>query len=388
MESSIDNNSNQNQVNENTTQEKGTAEETNVNTNIGSSSCNAENNNSDAMNLDIRPSSLNKLNDEEIKNNKMLLFSEWSCRLWEDVNEDFNPIIIKLNIKNITDSLFAKDEYVDGESTIKFSKSFYKENDVSKHFISHITNKNSSYTGFLNNHLHRNVFGINKFLNKDLYIGQWKENKKDGFGAYFYSSDQNEFLIGNFLEDDTGKNGFHYKENSENNGFEAFFGSFLNGELINKGTFLSFKNEKEGYIYHGNFKDNKKEDEAGYYYDFGNEILFRGRFENDNISHGYIYELISGFEIKSVINYNQGGRKSSLGRDQIIEQIKNVKGFLSDLEKNDFRKFCKIFANKVLDFKKESEADGLITEDKLDALNSRLGKLERFFISSLTIINV
>jgi len=124
----------------------------------------------------------------------------------------------------------------------------------------------------------REKFGLNKYFNDIFYIGQWKENKKEGIG--FLKINENILYLGEFSKNQI--NGFgmiYYKDKGY-----FYFGTFIDGQM-DKGIY--YNNEKS-LFYHGKFKDGKKNDKLCTYFDINNNNIFIGEVKDDNFIRGYL----------------------------------------------------------------------------------------------------
>ena len=92
----------------------------------------------------------------------------------------------------------------------------------------------------------RHGFGINEYENREYYIGDWKNNKRNGSGVYFFNS-------GNIFT------GFFRKDKFINGNFKFVDGTVYNGDIINNkpdgfGKYLNL----DGSIYIGQFQNGSK----------------------------------------------------------------------------------------------------------------------------------
>lgn len=327
---------------------------------------------SDSKNLNIN--SVNKTNL------KREYFSKIYFRISDQENNNNKPnTILTFNTKEITDQLFEKDEYVSENFVIQMQDDFYENDD--KVFISHIEKGKFSYKGYLNGSFKKSEFGIQKFTNDDIYIGHWKNDKIVGNGVYFYNT--NEFFKGNFV-DEKKSQGLYFKNHGEDTAFEAFLGTFQDDKWIDNGIFFSNKKHDEKYIYRGKFVENKKHDDNGLYYVFNNRMLFKGKFENDKIIKGYIFELVSDYQIKSVIEINYTDsemKKIQVQREEMYTQIKNVEDFITYLKDFDLEESIKKMAKEVIKLKADTKIEGIMSNDELLELKDRTDSVSTYLIN-------
>ena len=117
------------------------------------------------------------------------------------------------------------------------------------------------------NNLHsRENFGFNIYSKDSYYIGQWKDNMKEGIG--FLKINEDLMYIGNFECNQF--NGFGISYNKKTGDY--FFGEFNNG-AYEEGIFFNELNE---YFYRGKIKDGKKNDKLCTFFDSKNGYMFVG----------------------------------------------------------------------------------------------------------------
>src|SRR5690242_7015958 len=98
---------------------------------------------------------------------------------------------VELDIKEINSQLEKnKNSFEKGPIQVKYfglEKGESPENlPKDQKFVGNITNGQFSYTGSLNENFLRSGLGLNCYANGDNYLGQWKENQKDGHGLYIH----------------------------------------------------------------------------------------------------------------------------------------------------------------------------------------------------------
>ena len=184
--------------------------------------------------------------------------------------------------------------------TIKSNGKYLNENENieieffgDKEFLANIENNNKNK---LNNYLvgkYKNIyigclsltqpftrekFGLNKYFKDTFYLGQWKENLKDGIGLLKVKDDI--VYIGNFVKNQF--NGFGILNNKINDFF--YFGNFIDG-IMDKGILY---NNNTTVFYNGKFKDGKKNDKLCSYFDVKNNHIFIGEVKEDMFIKGYL----------------------------------------------------------------------------------------------------
>ena len=124
----------------------------------------------------------------------------------------------------------------------------------------------------------REKFGLNKYFKDIFYLGQWKENLKEGNG---FLKVKNEIIyLGQFSKNQF--NGFGILNNGLNNKF--FLGNFIDGQM-DCGIYY---NNKTSVFYNGKFIDGKKNDKLCSYFDYNNNHLFLGEVKDDVFIKGYL----------------------------------------------------------------------------------------------------
>ena len=170
--------------------------------------------------------------------------------------------------------------------------------------LSSITyNNNVKYTGLLDPKLRKEGIGKLTEENGDIYLGQFKENIKEGSGIFLFNNDnfntksksnKIEILLGNWNKNTKSNEGVyvwieedHKNSDFENAKFEAYVGE-MEDNHFKTGIYLA-KNEKSFYIYYGGFKNDLKNDEKCYSYDNDGKIdrVFRGRITNNKMHEGF-----------------------------------------------------------------------------------------------------
>lgn len=136
------------------------------------------------------------------------------------------------------------------------------------------------YIGCLSNNEFdsREKFGLNRYFNDIFYIGQWKENKKEGIG--FLKLNENIGYLGHFSDNQI--NGFgmlYYKDIGS-----FYFGEFIDGQM-DKGIYY---NCDKSLFYHGKFINGKKNDNLCAYFDINNNNIYIGEVKDDIFIQGYL----------------------------------------------------------------------------------------------------
>ena len=165
------------------------------------------------------------------------------------------------------------------------------ENDNPSTYFCQINKDNQTYTGFLSEELIRNSFGSNKYSNGDIYIGQWSQNKKQGFGIYKFnkSNGENEMAyIGTWKDGFKEGEGILIVSNKgtineiKANGFTLNAGSFRQ-DKFHSGFILTYSNNMKEMSYQCELKNERVVIQDSY--------LFKGTFNNNEFIQGDVYEL-------------------------------------------------------------------------------------------------
>ena len=160
------------------------------------------------------------------------------------------------------------------------------------------------YIGFLDHNLRKNKLGFHYYENGDIFVGQWKNNQKNGLGVHIHNvSSKNkrqamEVTFGSWHEDKFDKEGIYtWLEEAQGNDdimncdFQAFVGEFAK-EKFRRGVALTLS-DKKFYIYYGKFEDGKKHDDSCYFYDndLKTDRVFRGVVKADVVQEGFFITL-------------------------------------------------------------------------------------------------
>lgn len=175
-----------------------------------------------------------------------------------------------------------------------------EENSEYPKYFSTISTKNFDYIGVLSNQLKRDKYGYSKMEKEhsDEYLGEYKNELRDGFGLYKFNSDNDENIkeiyIGNYKNNKKEGEGMYLKISKS-----IKEGSSVNDILINYnsgiGTFESdiFKNGKifnckDGVqiLYQGKLNEiGEPEDDDAIIYEEENKI-FRGKVSKGDMIEG------------------------------------------------------------------------------------------------------
>ena len=236
------------------------------------------------------------------------------------------------------------------------NKEVYEEDEKNKNILFLMQYKNI-YIGGISLDFHfREGFGINKYENSSsFYIGQWKENMKEGIG--FLKIDENTLYIGSFhLNQFEGFGILYYKSHNI-----FYLGEFKNGTFI-EGIFCNISKE---LYYRGKFNQNKKNDSFCTFLEKKNKNLYIGEVRDDIFVKGYL----------CIYQINEINRQDESGVDELVAYFdidtifyfdksndKNISFIDNSLFDNDFR-------NKIQEnTKKIFEADYRISHKITDII--------------------
>ena len=223
--------------------------------------------------------------------------------------QSFADQISNLTKSEVVPEVLSKSIFKNEIATIKDWASFRNSKDKDDHdlrenlFLGEINHNGHQYTGLLNYEIERDYFGIHKYDNGDIYLGEWKNNKRHGNGVYLnYKPKTNnkityiEIFMGLWEEDKLSTEGVHcWIEEPEKNTdfigkceFHAFVGQLNEDTSFKRGVYLT-KTLKKFFIYYGKFNEGVKDDDRCYFYDndFTIDRVFRGKITNDEVKEGF-----------------------------------------------------------------------------------------------------
>ena len=211
-------------------------------------------------------------------------------------NSEFNP------------SINNKFKLIQGLTQEELEKK--EENSEYPKYFSTISTKNFDYIGILSNQLKRDKYGYSKMEKEhsDEYLGEYKNELRDGFGIYKFNSDNDEDIK------------------------EIYIGNYKN-------------NKKEGEGMYLKISKSIKEDSSG------NDILINynsgiGTFESDIFKNGKIFNCKDGVKILYQGKLNEIGEPED--DDAIIYEEEN-KIFRGKISRGDMIEGRNIILNEKLE---------------------------------------
>lgn len=219
-------------------------------------------------------------------------------------------------------------------------------------YVTSISNGKFSYIGALNDKIERNLVGRNQYSNGDIYLGFWKNNKKDNYGIYLHKPEEGQVELYNGswdggLKSKAGiyiwKKGTDFEEPIAKATFDAYIGQFKAGKF-SEGLFISQKVEDEKVLQHyylGKFDDDgKKVDDNGFYYMAHIDKVFYGKINDDKLLEGHVAKLNEDGELDTPF-YFKKDEEGNINSDDIEEDKKDeitqqFQKFLSLVKETDF----------------------------------------------------
>lgn len=162
---------------------------------------------------------------------------------------------------------------------------------------------NFRYVGLVSREFKREFFGANYYHQQDIYIGEWKENQRHGYGMYIYNyqiaTDKRIIYFGQYSDGVKEGNGMLIWKNSNSlnsrlidDSFDAFIGAFKQGQAVSGVYFTQVKTGAEfnQIAYIGKLVNDKRTDKEGRIIDITNSRLAVGNYEDSVHTLGYIIQ--------------------------------------------------------------------------------------------------
>ena len=184
-----------------------------------------------------------------------------------------------------------------------------KDNSEYPKYFCTITTKDFDYIGILSNQLKRDKYGYSKMDNGDEFLGEYKNEIRDGFGIYKYFTEKDEeniqeIYIGNYTNNKKQGEGMYLKisksiknELNKNNiliNYNSGIG-FFEEDIIKYGKIYSSK-EGIDMLYQGKLNEKgEPEDDDALIIEEGNKI-FKGKISNGDMIEGRNIVINEKFE--------------------------------------------------------------------------------------------
>jgi hypothetical protein len=263
------------------------------------------------------------------------------------------------NFKNEKDKLKNKFTLLPGLTEEEIKKKDPKS-EYPKYFAK-ISTEKFDYMGILTNELKREKYGYSVMENKDEYLGEYKNEIRDGFGIYKFNpnEDEEEIYIGDYKDNKKTGQGLYLKifksvkESSSGEiiliDFDCGMGDFKD-DTFNNGKIFTVRADNET-LYQGKINDiGLPSDEEALIVE-GGDKLFMGKLidgeliegrnifvdENWNKKNGYYFTKTDNVENPFDFDANKKEDKD----EEIIKMVKesNVKAYKSQIQ-NIFKDVC------------------------------------------------
>ena len=229
------------------------------------------------------------------------------------------------------------------KTIFKFIKNFSKEDMEKKDknssypkYFCEISAKNFKYIGILTNELKRDIYGYSLLDNQDEFLGEYKNQIREGFGIYKFkpNEERHEIYIGDYNNNKKEGKGIFIKINKiikdDSNGklvlidFDSNIGTFKDN-LFEKGIIYSLKDKAER-LYYGKLNDlGEQEDTEALLIEDKNKI-FKGKISKGNLIEGRNIFINDKYEkiIQNIYNeINKGFEKMKIYENAIQVDFKN-----------------------------------------------------------------
>ena len=275
--------------------------------------------------------------------------------------------ILQFDANQIDNEINKNNEYKLDTEEVKILIKYNLKNEKEQKYFSIIEIKNvCKYIGILSDNFTKEKLGINYYGNKDIYLGEWKNNLKDGNGLYIYDNSNNkkEIYIGKWDKGFKFGKGIYIISNENLTDYTIFFVN-LNKDNFENGFLIENNNIRK--LYKGKFKDLKKDDDNGILLE-GIDKAFFGKFKNDEIIEGntVIYNIEGGdLKIINIFNFKVIDAKTNNYNFEIINDLNygNYAKIIYDLlQKQYFENIEKYFYILINTFK-ENEDNKIIEQN-------------------------
>jgi len=273
--------------------------------------------------------------------------------------------ILQFDANQIDNEINKNNEYKLDTEEVKILIKYNLKNEKEQKYFSIIEIKNiCKYIGVLSDNFTKEKLGINYYGNKDIYLGEWKNNLKEGNGLYIYDNPNNkkEIYIGKWDKGFKFGKGIYIISKENFTDYTIFFGNtnkdnFENGFII--------ENNQIRKLYKGKLKDLKKDDDNGILLE-GIDKAFFGKFKNDEIIEGNMIKykvenekviILNIFNINMINNDNYNFNSiNDLNYGNYVQIIHDL------LQKKYFENIENYYL-KLMDIVKEYENDILFEKN-------------------------
>lgn len=226
-------------------------------------------------------------------------------------------------------------------------------------YFSEISNKSFKYIGILTNEFKRDIHGYSLIDNKDEFLGEFKDETRNGFGIYkFKPNDENqEIYIGEYTNNKKEGKGMYLKIKKiikeDSNGklmlinYISGIGYFKN-DALEKGI-IYIANDDKKFIYLGKLNElGEQDDNDALFIEEGNKIfkgkitkgcMIKGRniFINDKYEKTKAYYFTKTKKDKNEEHFSFNNNKNEELDDECIKKMKEL------MEVNYDKKIQEIF---------------------------------------------
>jgi hypothetical protein len=292
-----------------------------------------------------------------------------SAKLASDEETEFNTYEIDQeifknkefvqNFKNEKDKLKNKFTLLPGlteeEIKRKDPKSEYPK------YFAKISTKNFEYMGILTNELKREKYGYSVMENKDEYLGEYKNEIRDGFGIYKFNpnEDEEEIYIGDYKDNKKTGQGLYLKifksvkESSSGEiiliDFDCGMGDFKD-DTFDNGKIFTVRGDNET-LYQGKINDiGLPSDEEALIVEGGDKLFYgkiingelidgRNIFVDENWNKKNSYYFTKTDNVENPFDFDASKKEDK--DEEIIKMVKesNVKAYKSQIQ-NIFKDVC------------------------------------------------
>ena len=275
--------------------------------------------------------------------------------------------ILQFDTIQVDNEINKNNEYKLDTEEVKILIKYNLKNEKEQKYFSIIEIKNvCKYIGILSDNFTKEKLGINYYGNKDIYLGEWKNNLKEGNGLYIYDNPNNkkEIYIGKWDKGFKFGKGIYIISNENFTDCTIFFGN-TNNDNFENGYII--ENNKIRKLYKGKLKDLKKDDDNGILLE-GIDKAFFGKFKNDEIIEGntVIYNIEGGdLKIINIFNFKVIDAKTNNYNFEVINDLNygNYAKIIYDLlQKQYFENIEKYFYILINTFK-ENEDNKIIEQN-------------------------